>query len=132
MPKPNNVPLKLLFDGIGSTDIQLLKDWGEYLVIESEGKKKMATTQLRKFFGEVKRLQATGVLRDVILLEPKMAYAVGRAIKENKGNDNLKISDFYKCLSPLIRAIDQDKAKFKNFVNIYEAIVAYHKAAGGE
>lgn len=132
MPKPNNVPLNLLINGISSADIQLLKDWGEYLVIESDGKKRMATTQLRKFFGEVKRLQATGLLKDVILLEPKMAYAVGRAIKDNRGNPNIKISDFYRCLSPLIRDIDQDKTKFKNFVNIYEAIVAYHKAAGGE
>jgi CRISPR type III-A-associated protein Csm2 len=35
-------------------------------------------------------------------------------------------------LSPLIREIKEDKTRFNNFVNVVEAIVAYHKAAGGE
>jgi len=84
---------------------------------------KLTTNQLRKFFGEVKRQQMNGYNEtDFVLLKPKLAYAVGRT----KGKS--KITDFYEVMSS---AIDQVKseAHFKNFIKIFEAIVAYHKAA---
>ena len=91
---------------------------------------KLTTNQLRKFFGEVKRQQMNGYNKtDFILLKPKLAYAVGRA----KGDS--KIKDFYEVMSNAIDIVakeqDEEKAKlyFKNFIKIFEAIVAYHKAA---
>jgi CRISPR type III-A-associated protein Csm2 len=84
---------------------------------------KLTTNQLRKFFGEVKRQQMNGYSEtDFVLLKPKLAYAVGRT----KGKS--KITDFYAVMS---LAIDQvtSEAHFKNFIKIFEAIVAYHKAA---
>ncbi|HPT40472.1 MAG TPA: type III-A CRISPR-associated protein Csm2 [Candidatus Paceibacterota bacterium] len=85
---------------------------------------KLTTSQLRKFFGEVKRQQALGFnSTDFILLKPKLAYAVGRTKKPDS-----RMHDFYKVMS---KAIDQvkDEKQFKNFIKLFEAIVAYHKAA---
>lgn len=90
-------------------------------------KEAMTTSQIRKFFGAIKRIQADfeNLKGEIILLEPKLAYAVGRDLKKSK------IDEFYKEISPLIREINEDEAKFKNFVSIIEAIVAYHKVQGG-
>ncbi len=93
----------------------------------------MSTSQLRKFFGEIKRIQADfdNCKNDAILLDPKIAYSVGREKKEAKFAP-VAIEDFYKLVNPMIRAINGDKQKFKHFVQVCEAIVAYHKNNGGE
>lgn len=96
--------------------------FGQYLAVE---RNKLTTSQLRKFFGEVKRLQMRGYKdneSDFIMLKPKLAYAVGRAKKDNK------IHDFYHVLADGIDKVNNAK-EFKNFIKIFEAIVAYHKAA---
>jgi CRISPR-associated protein Csm2 len=84
----------------------------------------LTTSQLRKFFGEVKRQQAKGFDKsDIILLKPKLAYAVGR-----NGKGESRIKQFYFVIA---NAVDQvkDMEDFKRFIKIFEAIVAYHKAA---
>lgn len=84
---------------------------------------KLTTNQLRKFFGEVKRQQMNGYSKtDFVLLKPKLAYAVGRT----KGKS--KIEDFYEVMCIAIDTVKEEK-HFKNFIKIFEAIVAYHKAA---
>jgi len=85
---------------------------------------KLTTSQLRKFFGEVKRQQAIGYNpTDFILLKPKLAYAVGRTKKADTC-----LHDFYKIMAIAIDYVNDEK-HFKNFIKIFEAIVAYHKAA---
>lgn len=85
---------------------------------------KLTTSQLRKFFGEVKRQQAIGYnSTDFILLKPKLAYAVGRTKKTDS-----RMHDFYKTMSEAIDTVE-NKTHFKNFIKLFEAIVAYHKAA---
>lgn len=87
-------------------------------------REKLTTSQLRKFFGEIKRQQMQGYNEtDFVLLKPKLAYAVGRA----KGTDP-KIKDFYLVLSNAIDKVSTEE-HFKNFIKIFEAIVAYHKVA---
>lgn len=84
---------------------------------------KLTTNQLRKFFGEVKRQQMQGFKKtDFIMLKPKLAYAVGRADK------NSKIKDLYDVLSDAIDKVSDEKG-FHNFITLFEAIVAYHKAS---
>lgn len=135
MPKKPNekIPKSILSDGV--KDLTLIKEWGDYFAKDEEeffnGKRKkiskLSTSQIRKFFGSIKRIQASfdKSKNEILLLEPKLAYATGR------DNNNSKIKDFYELCSPLIRDIKEDKSKFQNFVNVLEAIVAYHKAAGG-
>lgn len=69
---------------------------------------------------------------DFQMLKPKLAYAVGRAEKSSKKDKRCKIRDFYEVMVDAIDKVEksQDKDKaFKNFISIFEAIVAYHKAA---
>lgn len=110
------------------------ESFGDYLAkkketIDRNGKIKtiggMTTSQLRKFFGEVKRIEMQYNDSDVAMLNPLLAYAVGR--DEGK----TKIKDFREEISVAISAITSEK-EFKNFVQIFEAIVAYHKMHGGK
>ena len=131
--KPTTIDKNIIDVGIKSTDIENIKAWGKYFA-EDAGGKKVSTSQLRKFFGEIKRIQADfqNCKMDLILLDPKIAYAVGRAKKEARHGDILKIEDFYKQISPMILLIQEDQKKFKHFVQLCEAIVAYHKQFGGD
>lgn len=91
---------------------------------EKSADNKLTTSQLRKFFGEVKRQQMEGYdPTRFILLKPKLAYAVGRA-KDKKS----KINDFYYVIADAVDRV-RNEQQFKNFIMVFEAIVAYHKAA---
>lgn len=127
---PEKIPVSVLTEGI--KDLKPLEDWGTYLA-KKETKDKVSTSQIRKLFGSIKRIQADfdKSKGEILLLEPKLAYAVGRDA-DKYGNTKTKIDELYKMLSPLIREVREDKARFHNFVNVFESIVAYHKAAGGE
>ena len=97
----------------------------------------ITTSQLRKFFSAVKLLQQRGVadsLSELIMLKPKLAYAVGR----DKNNTNLK--EFYEVMSKVIdhtyinikdyKDKNQEKEAHNvahNFIDLFEAIIAYHK-----
>ncbi len=113
--------------------INWCEEFGKYLTKKVERKdnngkeiKAMTTTQLRKFFGEVKRIEMNGFnLSEFIMLNPLLAYATGREKEETK------LKDFQKQMSIAIREV-KDEKDFKNFVNIFEAIVAYHKCYGGK
>lgn len=123
---PEKIPVSVLTEGI--KDLKPLEEWGSYLAEDDLPKKQVSTSQIRKVFGSIKRIQANFKKSkgEILLLEPKLAYAVGRDKK------NTKIKDFYDLLKPLIREVNEDKARFHNFVNVFECIVAYHKAAGGK
>ena len=137
-----SLPAAEISTAITSSTIDFAKEFGEYLAYDStkrnewgeiekdkKGNKKNITalnsTQLRKFFGEVKRQQIKKYEESrFVLLKPKLAYAVGR----NKDN---KVRYLYEVLSQaidiVVKAEDNNKA-FKNFVALFEAIVAYHKS----
>ncbi len=110
------------------------EDFGKYLCAYEEDKqgKALTTGQLRKFFGEVKRIETAGVQKckdDLVMLKPLLAYAVGRAKKENR------IKEFSEEITNAIDAVlegEDIEGGFRNFVKILEAIVAYHKRYGGQ
>lgn len=124
----------------GIKDLKALEEFGRNLAKRETGpdprnpnhqktrKEAMSTSQIRRFFGALKRIQADfdNLKGEILLLEPKLAYAVGR------DQNNSKIDEFFREISPLIRDINEDEKKFKNFVSIVEAIVAYHKVQGGK
>lgn len=100
-----------------------------YETIDAE----MTTSQVRKFYGEVKRQQMTDFDESkFVMLKPKLAYAVGRA-KKNAKAKNYNIARFYEVISMAIDTVLENKTvetrqiAFKNFVDFFEAIVAYHK-----
>lgn len=87
----------------------------------------MSTSQIRKFFGEIKRIQASfdKYGKNVPLLKAKLAYAVGR-------NRNSRIKDFYDEISKGIAVVKGDPENFDRLVSIVESVVAFHKLHGGQ
>ncbi len=118
-------------------------DWaegfGEYLTIADE-RGPLSTGQIRKFYGEVKRIGAniSGNKSDILMLRPFLAYAVGRDKKFDpqlrRMINKTKIKDFEEEMSVALSAIREDHliSDFQNFEQIFEAIVAYHKYYGGK
>lgn len=118
--------------------VEWCNSFGQYLSpqsIASQQRKPMTTSQLRKFFGEVKRIEMQSELSasDIAMLNPLLAYAVGRD-KDNSGRNKTRIFEFFEEMSKAISAIRTDnlKADYDNFIQIFEAIVAYHKYYGGK
>lgn len=88
----------------------------------------LTNSKIRSIYGEIKRIQTSGYEKQkpsFYLLRPKMAYAAGREL-ENAGVQLFKLffEDAWKEV--------QDEKTFKNFCNLIEAVLAYHKAYGGK
>ena len=113
--------------------VQFAEKFGNYLAEKEDQAEPLTTSQLRKFFGEVKRQQMTGYdPTEFVMLKPKLAYAVGRAKQNGRKGKYQKIEDFYSVMADAIDKVEAstDKPKaFKNFITAFEAIVAYHKSA---
>ncbi|HOM40506.1 MAG TPA: type III-A CRISPR-associated protein Csm2 [Bacteroidales bacterium] len=152
---------KEMLNELTDEDVKILKNFGKDLTesgtsvyVDKKGSrnevflKPMSTSQLRKFFGALKRIQADfeRFKDEIPLLQPKLAYVAGKDKDKDKDKykykdkdkgthdkvPKTKIWDFYNEISPLISEINGDEKKFKNFVSIVEAIIAYHKFFGGE
>ena len=112
--------------------VQFAERFGKYLAEKEEQAEPLTTSQLRKFFGEVKRQQMTGYDdTEFVMLKPKLAYAVGRAKQNGRRDRHQKIEDFYMVMADAIDKVETSSNKhkaFKNFITAFEAIVAYHKA----
>lgn len=114
-------------DGVDNDAIAQAKALGHHLA-EGTDKEKLTSTQIMKFLGKLKRIKIAiagkingfdAEKQTIKLLEPQLAYAVGK----KKGS---KIKELYKEIQPAFSFIDDEK-KFKNFVNLIEAVVAFHK-----
>jgi len=81
-------------------------------------------TQLRRFFGEVKRIEMLWsqpgaeerARRRAILLEPRLNYQVQRQAQVRALRDVLR---------PCLKFAARDRDRFQRFVEFYEALVAY-------
>ena len=99
-----------------------------YAHIVAKNSKRINTTQLRKFFAALKKMEQKEswgeIETEFYLLKPRMAVAVGRK--------NLP-KNFYDVIMAAMAKVDNvadDELKMKNFdmfVKFFEAIVAYHK-----
>lgn len=96
---------------------------------------KIKTNQIRNFFAAVvsikNKVEAmdefnySEIETDLLLLQPKLAYAAGR---------QTVVRPFKEFMDDVIHAIQEstDKEKaVKNFFNLIESVVAYHKFYGG-
>ena len=131
--KPETIEKSVLTTGI--KDVETLKKWGHYLgEDDNPSPKKLTSSQIRRVFGAVKKIQADfeNSKDEIVLLNPKLAYAVGRDYDKQFRKNKTKIKELYEVLNPLISEIKEDQIKFKNFVNVFEAIVAYHKEKCGD
>ena len=99
----------------------------------------LTTAQIRNIFGTVRRIemnwpekasegQARKGHRDLLLLKPKLAYQAKReGDRKGRGVEMLR-----QVLDPAIDLVGGQRDQFQNFVDFFEAILAYHKAYGGK
>ena len=131
--KNDRIPKEEIQNKVTDVTVQFAENFGKYLAVDDYDSEPLTTSQLRKFFGEVKRQQMMGYNEtEFTMLKPKLAYAVGRAKQNGKKNKAQKIEDFFVVITDAINKVlsSSDRAKaFKNFITAFEAIVAYHKAA---
>ena len=124
-----NFPKTEITEKVTAKSVDFAKQFASYLAPSDRNDRDgLKTSQLRKFFGEVKRQQMHGYQEsEFLMLKPKLAYAVGRAKANRKGK---RIEYFYLFISLLIDYVINSSNKemaFKNFITIFEAVVAYHK-----
>ena len=123
VPRPKNLNERWITqpEAIDNDTVDWAEEAGAYLV-----KSGLSTSSLRRFFGDVRRIQSdfNAFKEDVPLLRAKLAYDAKR-----RGKDG--VQEFYDLMKSGIIAVDKDEARFGRFVKIAEAIVAFHKAAGG-
>ena len=107
----------------------VIEHGGEDLVKAAEelGKRlarDLKTAQIRKIYSAVKKIQMNQTFNrnELILLKPRLAYAAARKQEVEALRD---------ALTQAIDKVDSAE-KFKNFVDFFEAILAYHKAFGGD
>lgn len=99
-----------------------------YAYIVADNSKKLKTTQLRKFFAVLKKMEYKNswdeIETDFYLLKPRMAVSTGRG--------NLPKPFLHVVIAAMAKVdnVEDDEVKMKNFykfVKFFEAIVAYHK-----
>jgi|SRR5690625_1289504 len=118
------------------SDIDLIEDFGKYLADAQptkwggwkSGKNSISTSQVRIVYGEITRLKMQFDESSMLMLRPKMAYAASR----QSGNT---YKDLQVVISEGINLVANSKDKksaFNNLANIFEAMLAYHKAYEGK
>ena len=100
----------------------------------------ITTSQIRKFLSAVNCLEnkisacdkelPQDVANEIKYLKVKLAYQVGREVKNRDSNQGLR--NLYNEIEPLISQIGTSKENFTKVARYIEAIVAYHKFNGGE
>lgn len=121
---------KAVKDG-GNEIVKLAEPIGRCLGREMGERDKLTTSQIRNIFTIAKKMQMKGgepKWEEFILLKPKIAYMT-RKTGSNRGSQVL--GDI------LIEAVDaayqgKEQSYFKNFMDFFEAILAYHVSYGGK
>lgn len=129
-PKPEVLKQIITEDNATKALVEAAKKMGDALA------KPLSTSQIRAIYGEVLRIKADWLesrddakkkakaRRALLLLRPKMAY---RARKEGGAVKNL-----VDVLDPAVQLVGDSEENFRRFYEFFEAILAYHKAAGGK
>lgn len=118
--------------------IKFAQNFGEHLCDlqndKGPGKLALSSSQIRNFFGEIKRIQAKGYeakgKSSFLLIRPKLAYAEARVLQKAKVK-RARISDF-RSVMELAHSVVNNEQNFQNFVDFMEATLAFHKFYGGK
>ena len=115
---------------LSQLDEKEIAEEGGYAEQIAEEVKDIKTTQLRKFFSEIKKnereLKEKGwksIEGSFYMMRPNLAYAKARKLVPDP---------FFKLMNACMKQVDkgdeeQKKENYKRFVQFLEAIVAYHK-----
>lgn len=99
----------------GNDLVEVAKQIGERLT-QNEATK----TQIRRIYGAVKRMEMEGFnYHEFVMLKPKLAYAAHKAPALHLLRDTM---------TKAIDAVEQDQERFRRFVDLLEATLAYFYA----
>jgi len=112
---------------------QTLVEWAEKIGMTLKSLQ-LTTAQIRNIFGTVRQIEMGWTSKDtdeerrqamrrLLLLKPRLAYQSKRV----KAVEKLE-----KVLSAAIDHVEASRENFQRFVDFFEAILAYHTAAGGQ
>ena len=133
--------LNLIITGETSEAIQTMIE-----VAESIGRhlaKSVTTSQIRNIFGAVRTIEQDvktleddqplpiQVQRDLQMLLPKLAYQYGRVQGREDDPQKAAMGALTGILSEAIALVGSDVRRFRNFMDFFEAILAYHRRYGG-
>jgi len=123
---------------IQESDVEALVKCAENIGTGLARNERLKASGVRNFFGMVRKMEATEAsktseldrlsdetYRELLLLKPKLSYQAQR--EQGEG-----IATLSRVLIPAINSVRRDAKAFRNFVDFFEAILAYHKAAGGQ
>ena len=95
---------------------------------------RLSTTQIRNIFTEVRKIEAMWetkpnfAMRRLIMLKPKLAYQAVRNKEVSLLRDVLTKAIDEVNVAPTKNERDE---RFRRFMDLFEAILAYHRAEGG-
>lgn len=124
--------------GADKSLVEYAEKAGKYMAPLYKGEKQcLSKSQIRNVYGEIKRIQLKRIhtiegKTSFMLLKPKVAYAEGR-------NKTMGLSLFKKIFddawNTICKCLENEKLSiiaYDNFCAFLEAILAYHKAYGGQ
>lgn len=112
---------------ITSDAIAFANSLGEYIATNG-----LTTSQIRIFFGEMKKIQMNGFVNErtnFLMLMPKLAYAVKRHDKEGLKKLYEMFGEVYEHVKDV--KDEEGEKRFDNAMQLMEAVLAYHKYHGG-
>ena len=132
-PIDANVVQKIIRTNDAATLVKEARRFGSEL---ARAKPPLTKAQIRSIFGTVRQIEASWQsvddsalsLRQLLLLQPKLAYQAARSRPVGPLRD---------VLNPAIETVAEAKepteqqVRFGRFVDLFEAILAYHTEAGG-
>ena len=138
VPEPT---LKLIITGNTAEAIEALTTTAEQIGKQLAGN--ITTSQIRNIFGTVRTIEQDvkaleeshplpiQVQRSLQMLRPKLAYQYGRV--QGRDDDPAKeaMGALTQILADAIRLVGTSVLHFRNFMDFFEAILAYHRRFGG-
>ena len=104
----------------------------------------VTTSQIRNIFGTVRMIEQEvqalaesdplpiSVQRSLQMLRPKLAYQYGRVQGNDENPKKVAMGALVTILSEAISLVGSSVPNFRNFMDFFEAILAYHRYAGGK
>jgi CRISPR-associated protein Csm2 len=148
--QPGDFDEKWITEAIDDPFLEFIEGFGFYLVDKRSpndnrpGRNAMTTSQLRNIFSEAKQIESQikmiqsssdketkwkdTIKPRILLLRPKIAYATARAVDRDRDS---RMKAFGEVVDSALRVASKKIDYYKNFIQMFEAIIAYHKKYGG-